>query len=113
MSLAGFELLKKNKPECDYCKRNEKKYEYSSQTLTYYRNKASSNHYFCSDKCKNAFNNEKRCKHCGYHSDLVQPLGETFVLCTNYPFDKSCYQKYMREKINMVIVIIVPFVKEI
>lgn len=35
---------------------------------------------------------------CGYHSDLKQPLGESFVLCTDYPYEKSCYQKYMSEK---------------
>jgi hypothetical protein len=98
MNLAAFELLKKYKPQCDYCKQNEKKYEYNSQTLTYYRNKVSSNYYFCSANCKDAFKNEKRCNDCGYHSDLVQPSGETFVLCTDYPYDKSCYQKYMREK---------------
>ena len=98
MDYYRFESIKKRKIECDYCNQNEKKSEYHSQTLTYYRNKASDNYYFCSNDCKNRFNNEKKCNNCNFHSDLMQPPGETFVLCTNYPFEKSCYEKYMFNK---------------
>jgi len=90
----SFSINKK----CHYCKTLDKLPEYQSWSITYYRNSTSDNYFFCSESCKTLFENKRRCKRCCYARDLIQPEGEDFVLCTNYPCELSCYEKYLREK---------------
>jgi hypothetical protein len=86
---------------CDHCQNNKKLPQYYIQTPSYYRNKVGGDYFFCSSDCMGKFENEKVCKHCHYYGnkeDLQQPTGENFKLCTNYPGDRSCYEKYMQKK---------------
>ena len=82
---------------CNICSKEGNK-EFYTQTNSYYRNKASGHHYFCSDKCRNIFCNTKKCKYCGYYSDLL-PIDEGFMLCTSDAhWNPSCYDKYFIRK---------------
>lgn len=82
---------------CKICSKEGYK-KYYTQTNSYYRNKASGHHYFCSNECKTIFCNTKKCKYCGYHSDLL-PIDEGFMLCTSDEYwNPSCYDKYFIRK---------------
>ena len=87
----------KKKETCDYCNTNNKLPDFYIQTPSYYRNKSSGHFFFCSNDCKTKYKNEKVCKYCGYDQDLKKPEGENFMLCTDYAFQESCYDKYIRE----------------
>lgn len=89
-------LINKMKDKCSVCDKPSK--EFYSQTLTYYRNKISSEHYFCSKECQVHFNNNEKCKYCSYYDDLVK-IEEGFSVCTNKEFWQfSCFEKYQFEK---------------
>ena len=91
----------KRKETCDYCDSNTKLPQYYIQTPSYYRNKASGHYFFCSEECKNKFENEKICKHCHYKdSSNKKPEGESFLLCTSHPCGEreACYYKYVSDK---------------
>ena len=82
---------------CNICSKEGNK-EFYTQTMTYYRNKASGHYYFCSNDCKTIFCNTKKCKYCGYYSDLL-PIDEGFMLCTSDEYwNPSCYDKYFIRK---------------
>ena len=82
---------------CNICSKEGNK-EFYTQTMTYYRNKASGHYYFCSNDCKTIFCNTKKCKYCGYYSDLL-PIDEGFMLCTSDAYwNPSCYDKYFIRK---------------
>ena len=69
--------------------------QYYSQTMTYYRNKASGHYYFCSEACKTIFDHTKKCKYCGYYDDLI-PTEDGFMLCTSDEhWNPTCYEKYL------------------
>jgi len=82
---------------CSICSEEGNK-EFYTKTMTYYRNKASGHYYFCSNDCKTIFCNTKKCKYCGYYSDLL-PIDEGFMLCTSDEhWNPSCYDKYFIRK---------------
>ena len=84
---------------CHYCKTSKKSIEYRAGAQTAYSRSHSTNYYFfCSESCKTIYKNKFICRKCGYDEDLIQPEGEEFVLCTDYPYELSCYEKYLREK---------------
>lgn len=79
--------------KCEICSDDSKK-EFYSQTTTFYRNKTSGQYYFCSENCKTLFDNTRKCKYCGYHSDLVKMDG--FMLCTSDAYwNPTCHDKYL------------------
>ena len=82
---------------CNICSKEGNK-EFYTQTMTYYRNKASGHYYFCSNDCKTIFCNTKKCKYCGYYSDLL-PIDGGFMLCTSDEhWNPSNYDKYFIRK---------------
>ncbi len=84
---------------CEMCYKDSKA-DFFSQTTTYYRNKIARHYYFCSDECKTTFDNTRKCKYCGYHSDLVKMDG--FMLCTSDSYwipTPSCHDKYLSDNL--------------
>lgn len=54
---------------------------------------------FCSEKCAELFKNENCCHICCYDKNLrnyVDKNGNVFKLCTVYPGNFSCYDKYLK-----------------
>nr|WBF71165.1 hypothetical protein [Megavirus caiporensis] len=79
--------------ECGMCD-SDAKAKYRSGTVTYYRNKNSGIHNFCSAECMDKYNRTKKCWFCSYHSDLV-PTDSGFMVCTSTEYwDFSCLDKY-------------------
>jgi len=85
--------------KCHYCKTSKKLIEFRAWAQdAYYRNLCTINYFFCSESCKTIYEKKFKCRKCGYNQDLIQPDGEDFMLCTDYPYELSCYEKYLREK---------------
>lgn len=87
---------------CDYCNKNGINFNYSSYVMEWYRNRSDSK-YFCSKECLNHYENKKVCHKCHYDKNLKKPEDEIFVLCTEYPYNSSCYDNYMSNKYGTII----------
>ncbi|AUV58064.1 hypothetical protein [Bandra megavirus] len=89
--------------KCGMCDLDAKA-EYRSGTVTYYRNKNSSIHNFCSAECMDKYNRTKKCWFCSYHSDLVS-TDSGFMVCTSTEYwDFSCLDKYnIRKNHNLIL----------
>lgn len=81
---------------CDTCHINKKDSHFFLQTTTFYRNKAEQYLFFCSFECLNYYENTMMCKKCHYADNLlpVHTGNESFLLCTDNPYDISCYDEY-------------------
>ena len=81
---------------CDYCKEKDSIVDYYVQTPSYYRNKSSRHCFMCSQECYNNFCKYNTCNRCGYAENLIFIPEENYSLCTNYPFNISCYDKLIK-----------------
>jgi len=87
--------------ECEYCNENEKNQEFYHKIPRSDRNKQLIYYFFCSQTCTDNYINQKICKNCNFNENLIQVTDEnndTYMLCTSYPKNKSCYEKYIEKQ---------------